>query len=73
MTTPSLATLTEPIDMKKAKVAADEPMYCARVANAPRGPGPALHVSKTLIASAMRSYRRMENEPCRCQLNSYVR
>ena len=30
------------MDMKKPKVAADESMYCERVATVPRGPGPAL-------------------------------
>lgn len=35
-------TLTEPIDMKKPKVAADEAMYWPRVAMVPRGPGPRL-------------------------------
>ena len=33
---------TLPIDMKKPNVAPDESMYCASVAIAPRGPGPAL-------------------------------
>jgi hypothetical protein len=34
--------LTEPMDMKKPNVAAEESMYCDKVANAPRGPGPPL-------------------------------
>lgn len=33
---------TEPIDMKKPKVAAEDIMYWLRVATTPRGPGPAL-------------------------------
>ena len=36
--------LTEPIDMKKPNVAAEESMYWASVPMTPRGPGPPLCV-----------------------------
>ncbi len=61
---PSHAVLTEPIDMKNAKVAADEPMYWARVARAPRGPGPALSSARKPQQARQAPHRRMENEPC---------
>jgi hypothetical protein len=41
--------LTDPIDMKNPKVAADDSMYCDRVANAPRGPGPPLELEGMLF------------------------
>jgi hypothetical protein len=36
--------LTDPIDMKKPNVAADESIYCDIVAIAPLGPGPPLDI-----------------------------
>ena len=38
--------MTEPIDMKNPNVAADDNMYCDRVATTPRGPGPARRMAK---------------------------
>ena len=38
--------LTEPIDMKNPNVAADDSMYCDKVAKAPRGPGPPLNIDR---------------------------
>lgn len=56
--------------MKKQNVAAEPPMYWPRVASAPRGPGPPLHVSiwtgQRLGRNQERrrsTYRRMANEP----------
>lgn len=43
---PPPTALTEPIDMKKPNVAAEEAMYWPRVATAPRGPGPPLGASQ---------------------------
>lgn len=40
-----LSRLTDPILIKKPKVAAEDPIYVARVAIDPLGPGPALILS----------------------------
>lgn len=55
--------MTEPIDMKNPKVAAELSIYCDRVPITPLGPGPALRDCQITVKAILCAHLMIENPP----------